>query len=108
MSTRPAARSIRGVAEAATPPCRMKVPSCTLRTRNTFGLNVIVSVIIDRRLTLPMEIGTVYGPPLTRNSVPGGVTITCAGGADGADGVGAGGAFGSRGGAVGSAGTSAG
>src|SRR5258706_10596923 len=104
MSTRPAAASIRGVNVVGTLPCRMKVPSCTLRTRSTFGLNVMVSVIIDTRDALLIDTGTVYGPPATRNSFPGGVTITCAVVALGgvaAPGAAGGGAFGSLGGAGG-------
>src|SRR5512133_1886407 len=56
----------------------MNVPSCAVRTRSTFGLNVTVSVTTDTRDALLIDSGTVYGPPATRNSVPGGVTITCA------------------------------
>src|SRR4051812_3137502 len=78
MSTRPAAASMRGVYEVGTPPWRMNVPSCDVRIRSTFGLYVTVKVITDRRDTLLIDTGTVYGPPATRNSVPGGVTITCA------------------------------
>src|SRR5690349_15990742 len=78
MSTRPVAASMRGVKVVATPPWRMNVPSCAVRTRNTFGLYVTVSVITDSRATLLIDTGTVYGPPATRNSVPGGVMITCA------------------------------
>ena len=40
------------------------------------GSTITVSVITERRATLLIETGTVYGPPATRNSVPGGVTIT--------------------------------
>src|SRR4051812_25447897 len=113
MSTRPAAASIRGVNVVGTLPCRMKVPSCTVRTRNTFGLNVTVSVMTDTRDALLIDSGTVYGPPATRNSVPGGVTRICAAAGDvgpapaapgGAGGV----AFGSRGGGAGATGTPAG
>src|SRR6478736_2628254 len=92
---------MRGVNDVATPPCRMNVPSCAVRTRSTFGLYVTVSVITERRATLLIEIGTVYGPPATRNSVPGGVTITCAVAAPAGVGPGAaagGGAVMSRGG----------
>src|SRR6478736_1321308 len=77
MSTRPVVASIRGVDVAVTLPWRMNMPSCTLRTRSTFGLNVTVSVSVETRDTLLIEIGTVYGPPATRNS-PGGVTRICA------------------------------
>src|SRR5205085_536537 len=34
--------------------------------------------IVDSRDALTTEIGTVYGPPPTRNAVPGGDRITCA------------------------------
>ena len=47
-------------------------PSFTARTRNSIGSNVNVSVIIESRDALTMEIGTVYGPAPTRNVVPGG------------------------------------
>ena len=57
----------------------MNVPSCTVRTRSTAGLKVTVSVSVDTRDALLIETGTVYGPPATRNSVPGGVTMICAG-----------------------------
>src|SRR5918994_3823978 len=79
MSTRPLAASICGVKVVATPPWRMNVPSWTLRTRSTFGLNVIVRVITDTREALLIETGTVYGPPATWNVVPGTVRMTCAG-----------------------------
>ena len=59
MSTRPVATSIRGVKFAVTPPWRMNVPSCTLRTRRTAGLNVTVSVIIDSRDAFATDSGTV-------------------------------------------------
>src|SRR5688572_6933770 len=96
MSTRPAGASMRGVKLVVTPPCRMNVPSCTVRTRRTFGLNVTVSVRVDTRDALLIETGTVYGPPATRNSVPGGVMMTCAAVAAGAGAPAAagGGAFG--------------
>src|SRR3954470_200321 len=77
MSTRPVAASMRGVNVVATPPCRMNVPSCAVRTRSTFALYVTVKVITDSRDTLLIEIGTVYGPLATRNSGPA-VTITWA------------------------------
>src|SRR4051812_39196903 len=113
MSTRPAAASIRGVNVVGTLPCRMKVPSCTVRTRSTFGLNVTVSVITDTRDALLIESGTVYGPPATRNSVPGGVTRICAavddvGAAPAVPGGAGGVAFGSRGGVAGAGGTTPG
>src|SRR4051794_18512337 len=78
MSTRPTAASMRGVNVAVTPPWRMNVPSCTLRTLSTFGLNVTVSVIVDSRDALLTESGTVDGPLATRIS-GGAVTITCVG-----------------------------
>src|SRR5690606_17082334 len=100
ISTRPAAASIRGVKVAATVPWRMNVPSWTLRTRSTDGLNVTVNVIVDSRETLLIEIGTTYGPPETRSSGEVVVTITWAAsgvaGAGSAGGVA--GADGSRGG----------
>ena len=37
-----------------------------------------VNVITESRATLLIEIGTVYGPPATRYSVPGDVTMICA------------------------------
>src|SRR5690349_15531721 len=86
MSTRPVAASICGVNEVATPPCRMNVPSCTVRTRRIFGLKVIVRVITDRRDELLIETGTVYGPPATWNVVPGTVRMICAGVCGGAPG----------------------
>src|SRR4029450_572406 len=86
MSTRPATASICGVNEVATPPCRMNVPSCTLRTRSTFGLYVMVSVITETRDALLIDTGTVYGPPATWNVVPGTVRMICPGGACGAPG----------------------
>ena len=91
MSTRPAAGSIRGVNEVATPPWRMKLPSCTVLARTADPLKVIVIVAVDARDTPLIEIGTGYGPPPTRNSVPEGVTITCAAPAAAAGAVGAGG-----------------
>ena len=45
----------------------MKLPSCTVRTRSSAGSNVSVSVMVDSREALATEIGTVYGPPPTRN-----------------------------------------
>ena len=61
---------MRGVKDGVTPPCRMKVPSCTVRTRSTAGLYVTVNVTIDSRDALLIETGTVYGPPATRNRCP--------------------------------------
>ena len=37
----------------------MNGPSCTVRTRSTFGLYVTVSVITDTRDTLLIDTGTV-------------------------------------------------
>src|ERR1019366_1164716 len=56
----------------------MKLPSCTMRTRRSAGLNVSVSVTVESRVAPTTEIGTVYGPPPTRNAVEGGERITCA------------------------------
>src|SRR5438045_5082121 len=83
----------------------MKVPSLAWRTRSTFGLNVTVSVITDNRDTLLIETGTVYGPPATRNSVPGVVMMICAavGFGAGAPGGAGGVVVTSRGGAAGAA-----
>src|SRR5262249_22171369 len=75
---RPAIGSTCCVNWAAEPPCRMKLPSCTLRTRSAAGLKVIVTETFERRDAFDTEIGTVYGPPPTRNSVPGGVSRICA------------------------------
>src|ERR671912_130932 len=99
-STRPVAASMRGVKLAPTPPCRMKVPSCTVRTRSTLGLKVIDRLSVETRDALLIETGTVYGPPPTWKTVPGTVTITCAGVAVARGSVGAGGVVASRGGAV--------
>src|SRR5262245_8971525 len=66
--------------------------------------------MVDRRDTLSTEIGTVYGPPPTRNVVPGGVTMTCAEpttGEDESPGVG-GGVYGAGGAGGGSCGAGAG
>ena len=62
----------------------------------------MVIVSVDNRDALFTETGTVYGPPATRNSLPGGVTMICAAGVVAAPGVAGAGAFGSRGGALGS------
>src|SRR4051794_17699697 len=106
MSTRPVTALMFGVNVTIAPPWLMNVPPVTCRTRNTLGLNVSVNVMVDRRDTLLIEIGTVYGPPATRNSVPGVVISSCAAPAGpGAVGAGAGGAFGSRGGVAGGGGT---
>src|ERR687898_1447345 len=56
----------------------MKLPSCTDRTRSGPGLKVTVRDTVAIRGALVTEMGTVYGPPPTRNSVPGAVTATCA------------------------------
>ena len=76
MSTRPGA--ICWVNVAFAPPDRMKLPSCTLRTRSSAGSKVSVSVMVDSRETFVIEIGTVYGPPPTRNVARGGDRTTCA------------------------------
>src|SRR5439155_3795913 len=60
-----------------TPPARMKLPSCTVRTRSFVGSKITVSVMVAMRDASVIEIGTVYGPPPTR-SVGGGEMITCA------------------------------
>src|SRR5438093_11148227 len=83
----------------------MKLPSCTARTRSAAGLKVIVSVTLDTRDAPVIDTGTVYGPPPTRNSVPGGVTSTCAAAGVAAGGVAGGTAAGGvGGGAVGAPG----
>src|SRR3989338_6401354 len=56
----------------------MKLPSCTARTRSLVGSNMSVIVIVESRVALVMDTGTVYGPPPTRNAVPGGDVMTCA------------------------------
>ena len=50
---------MRGVNAALSPPCRMKVPSCTERARKTFGLYVTVNVTTETREAVLIEIGTV-------------------------------------------------
>src|SRR5262245_49911021 len=40
---------------------------------------MIVTDTVEKRDAFETEIGTVYGPPPTRNSGPGGVTRICAG-----------------------------
>src|SRR5436190_9563191 len=60
------------------PPARMKLPSCTVRTRSFVGSKITVSVIVEIRCASVIEIGTVYGPPPTRRVGPGGVISTCA------------------------------
>src|SRR5688500_15019600 len=103
MSTRPAAASIFGVNDAVVAPCRMNVPSWTLRTRTTDGSNVIVSDMVETRDALLIESGVRYGPPTTRNSRSVGVMMICAGVTvvPGAAGGETSGAFGSRGGVTG-------
>src|SRR5215470_1943791 len=100
----------------------MKLPSFTLRTRSFVGSNVSVNVSVEMRVASVIEMGTVYGPPPTRNIGPGGEMMICAaptpgdcvggaaccgvagaGGDAGVGGAGAGAADG--GGAVGSIGT---
>src|SRR5215813_12264819 len=56
----------------------MKLPSCTARTRSAAGLNVMVSDNPESRDAFVADTATVYGPPPTRNSGPGGVTTICA------------------------------
>src|SRR5262245_59829811 len=56
----------------------MNVPSVAVRTRSSAGLYVIVSVTVEIRDALLIDSGTLYGPPPTRNSVPGGVVMTWA------------------------------
>src|SRR5688572_26872662 len=100
MSTRPCTASIFGVNDTVVEPWRMNVPSWTLRTRTTCGLNVTVSDIVETRCALLIATGARYGPPAILNSVPAVVMITCAGVAvDGAapGGPAGSGAFGSRG-----------
>ena len=71
MSMRPLLSSTCWVNAGVTPPCRMNVPSCTLRTRSSAGLKVIDSVTADSRVAPEIDIGTVYGPPPTRISLGG-------------------------------------
>src|SRR5580658_7049422 len=56
----------------------MKLPSWRLRTRSSVGSNVTVSEMVESLDTFEIEIGTVYGPPPTRNTAPGGVMATWA------------------------------
>ncbi len=58
-STRPAAVSTCWVNVTCTPPCRRKLPSCTVRTRRTFGSKNSVSEMVDSWDTPVIEIGTV-------------------------------------------------
>lgn len=78
MSMRPARSSVWLLNVGVTPPCRMNVPSCTVRTRINVGLYVIDSVNVDRRDAPAMEMGMVYGPLPTRSSV-GGLSVMRAG-----------------------------
>src|SRR6185503_6298236 len=78
MSMRPVTGSTICVKAACAPPARMKLPSWTARTRTAAGLNVIVNDSPDSRDAFVAEMATVYGPPPTRNSGPGGVMTTCA------------------------------
>ena len=59
MSTRPLFSSIWLLNAGVAPPCRMNVPSCTLRTRISAGLYVIDNVNVDTRVAAAIEIGTV-------------------------------------------------
>src|SRR5438128_4355638 len=59
-------------------PARMKLPSWTVRTRSLVASYTSVSVTVDRRCASVTDSGTVYGPPPTRNVVPGGEMMTCA------------------------------
>src|SRR6478672_8345557 len=56
----------------------MKPPSVTVRGLSTAGSYVTATVMPDRRVALLTVIGTLYGPPPTRNGVSGGVTMICA------------------------------
>src|SRR5262245_12662340 len=49
----------------------MKLPSCTLTSRMTAGLYVIVSVMPDSCEAPVIDTGTRYGPPPRRKSGPG-------------------------------------
>ena len=97
MSTRPAAASTCWVNVAWMPPWFITAPGFTLRTRSTAGLKVTENDSVDSRVAPEIDSGTMYGPPPTRNSVPGGLSSTCAGGGVAGDagaagaGVGAGG-----------------
>src|SRR5437667_12686253 len=55
----------------------MKLPACTDRTRSFVGSYTSVSDTVDKPNAFVTEIGTVYGPPLTR-SVGGGEMMICA------------------------------
>src|SRR6185503_10496886 len=61
-----------------TPPARMKLPSCTARTRSLVGSKISVSVIVDSRCAPVIDSATVYGPPPTRNVGLGGEIRICA------------------------------
>src|SRR5215831_899310 len=56
----------------------MKPPSVTVRGLRSAGSYVTATVTVDRRVALLTVIGTLYGPPPTRNGVAGGVTMICA------------------------------
>src|SRR5829696_5198863 len=78
MSMRPLLSSTWLLNVGVAPPCRMNVPSCTLRIRIRAGLYVIDSVSVDTRVAAAIEIGIVYGPLPTRISL-GGLNVTRAG-----------------------------
>src|SRR5688572_21334716 len=104
MSMRPAG-STCCVNVALMPPCRMKEPSWTLRTRSKAGLYEIDTVIVDSRVVPAIETGTVYGPAPTRISAgTDNSTRPGAGAAVVIEGAG-GGCAAAAGGGVGSAGT---
>jgi hypothetical protein len=66
------------VKTTGTPPERRKLPSCTLFTLSFVGSKTSVSVTVEIRDASLISSGTVYGPPPTRNVVPGGEIRTCA------------------------------
>src|SRR5512142_2359340 len=78
MSTRPLAASTCCANPEATPPWRMKLPSCTPRTFNTAGLYRTVRLIVEIAFAPLIMMGTVYGPPPTRKSGPETLTVTTA------------------------------
>src|SRR5688572_6168692 len=82
MSRRPLLSSFWLLNAGVAPPCRMNVPSCTLRMRISAGLYVIDSVTEDMRVAPTIWIGIVYGPLPTRISF-GGLSVIRAGGAGG-------------------------
>src|SRR5688500_6064469 len=112
MSMRPAAGSTCWVNVGLMPPCRMKEPSWTLRTRSNAGLYVIDTVIVDSRVAPAIETGTVYGPAPTRISAgnvnstrPGaGAAVMLAGAGGGCAGAGVGVGSAATGGATGTVG----